>query len=424
MKGVILAAGNGIRLRPITETRPKPLIPVLCRPLISWHVDAMLRAGVEEILVVVHYMSEMIEERLSREFPRANIKYVRQEEPRGTGDAVLRALEYAKEGDELIIAYSDIFVKDWGIYSKLKEAGGPAVVGARVSDPRHYGVLVVDGGRLSHIVEKPQDPVPGLANAGIYKLRASDILENKDVGLSPRGELEFTDIVSRIAAKKEVKVLALAEGEWIDVGKPWHVIDANKMALSLLRGEIRGRIVGPVHITGEVYIDETAEILPFTTIEGPAYIGRNARIGPNARVRPWTVICDNSVVGFSVEVKESVLFENVYAHHLSYIGDSVICEGVNFGAGTITANLRFDERNVKMMVKDKLEDTGRKKLGAIVGGGVKTGVNVSIMPGVKIGSGSWIMPGTVVYRDVPPKSIYPGKAYEISGGKSPKTDER
>lgn len=410
MKGVILAAGNGIRLRPITETRPKPLIPVLCRPLISWHISAMLRAGVEEILLVVHYMSEMIEERVSREFPGANIKYIRQEEPRGTGDAVLRAMEHVGDEEELLIAYSDIFVRDWDIYSRVIGTEGPAIVGAEVSDPRNYGVLVAEGERLLHIMEKPEGPVSGLANAGIYKLRAGDIAENRDVGLSPRGELEFTDIVSRIAGKRRVRVLGLARGEWIDVGKPWHVIEANKMALSLLKGEIRGKVSGPVHIEGEVYVDEGAEIKPFTTIEGPAYIGRNAKVGPSARVRPWTVICDNSVVGFGVEVKESVLFENVHAHHLSYIGDSVICEDANFGAGTITANLRFDERTVKMMVKDKLEDTGRKKMGAIVGAGVRTGINVSIMPGVKIGSGSWIMPGTVVYRDVPPKSIYPGKA--------------
>jgi bifunctional UDP-N-acetylglucosamine pyrophosphorylase/glucosamine-1-phosphate N-acetyltransferase len=114
-----------------------------------------------------------------------------------------------------------------------------------------------------------------------------------------------------------------------------------------------------------------------------------------------------------VEVKESVLFENVHAHHLSYIGDSVICENVNLGAGTVLANLRHDGKPVKIMIKGVLEDTGRRKLGAIIGANSKTGVNVSVNPGVKIGSNSWILPGTVLYRDVPSNTIYPPQAHNI-----------
>jgi len=98
--------------------------------------------------------------------------------------------------------------------------------------------------------------------------------------------------------------------------------------------------------------------------------------------------------------------ENVHVAHLSYIGDSILCENVNFGAGTITANLRFDDKPVKMMIKDQLVSTGRRKLGAVVGGYVKTGINVSLMPGVKVGSYSWIAPGAVVYRDIPSKKFY------------------
>ncbi|MCC6024890.1 MAG: nucleotidyl transferase, partial [Desulfurococcaceae archaeon] len=196
-------------------------------------------------------------------------------------------------------------------------------------------------------------------------------------------------------------------GKWIDVGKPWHVIEANKIALEGVTTTIRGRIEDPVYIKGSVVIEEGAEIKPFTVIEGPAYIGKGAVIGPHAYIRPWSVICQNSRIGFSVEVKESVIMENVHASHLSYIGDSVICEGVNLGAGTILANLRLDEKSIKMTIKGVREDTGRVKLGGIIGAHVKTGVNVSIMPGVKIGSYSWILPGTVVYRDVPPKTIYP-----------------
>lgn len=405
-KAILLAAGNGVRLRPITETRPKPLIPVLCKPIIAWHVESLLKAGVEEIIVVVSYMREVIEEYLTKKYGNARFRFINQGEPRGTGDAVLKAVKDLGDED-VIIAYSDIYLANWRIYRTLAETNTPTIVGAEVDDPWNYGVLEMSDRFLRRIVEKPLNPSSKLINAGIYKLNVRDIVEHSDIGVSERGEIEFTDIVTKIASSKRVAVIGLERGQWLDIGRPWHVIEANKMALANMSGEIRGKVVQPVWITGNVYVDESAVIKPFTTIEGPAYIGREVHIGPNARIRPWTVICDKSVVGFSVEVKESVLFENVHAHHLSYIGDSIICENVNLGAGTITANLRFDGKTVKMLIRDRVEDTGRTKMGAVIGGGVKTGVNVSLMPGVKIGSGSWIRPGTVIYRDVPSRVIYP-----------------
>ncbi len=175
----------------------------------------------------------------------------------------------------------------------------------------------------------------------------------------------------------------------------------------LVKGsKFNGVIESNVSIKGNnIVIEDGALIRSGTYIEGPVYIGSGAVIGPNARIRPYSVICNDSVVGFSVEVKESLIMEHVHVSHLSYVGDSIICEGVNFGAGTITANLRFDDKPVKVTIKDRRVSTGRRKFGAIIGGCVKTGINVSLMPGVKVGSYSWIAPGAVVYEDVPPRSF-------------------
>ncbi len=406
LKAVVLAAGEGTRLRPITETRPKALIPVLCKPLLQWHIEALLRV-VEEVIVVVGYMSDLVVEHLeSSGLMSRSVRVVRQEKLLGTGDAVLVATRTLDPDDEVIITYSDVFLGDWRVLEEISRESGNIIVGVRVPSPRDYGVLYSDGGYLKYIAEKPEQPESDLVNAGLYKLRVKDILENSDVSLSPRGEVELTSIVNRVATRSPVRVYEYS-GKWIDVGKPWHVIEANKIALEGVTTTIKGRIEDPVYIKGSVVIEEGAEIKPFTVIEGPAYIGKGAVIGPHAYIRPWSVICQNSRIGFSVEVKESVIMENVHASHLSYIGDSVICEGVNLGAGTILANLRLDEKSIKMNIKGVREDTGRVKLGGTIGAHVKTGVNVSIMPGVKIGSYSWILPGTVVYRDVPSKTIYP-----------------
>jgi len=410
LKAIVLAAGEGSRLRPITETRPKALIPVLCKPLLQWHIEALFEVT-EEIIVVVGYMSDLVVKYLeSSGLNSGRIRVVKQERLLGTGDAVLEAIKVLDPDDDVIVTYSDVFIDNWGVFREISNIEGNVIVGVRVSNPRDYGVLVSEKSKLKYIVEKPEQPETNIVNAGLYKLRVRDIVENSNVPLSPRGELELTSIINNIAAKKPVRVYEYT-GKWIDVGKPWHVIEANKMALTNIATIIRGRIEGPVYIKGNIVIEEEAEIKPFTVIEGPAYIGKGAVIGPHAYIRPWSVICQNAKIGFSVEVKESVVMENVHASHLSYIGDSVVCEGVNLGAGTVLANLRFDEKPVKMLVKDILENTGRIKLGSIIGAHVRTGVNVSIMPGVKIGSYSWILPGSVVYRDVPQKTIYPPTQY-------------
>jgi len=407
LKAIVLAAGEGTRLRPVTETRPKALIPVLCKPILQWHIEALLEV-VEEIVVVTGYMSELVVESLeSTGLTSGRIKIVKQKDLLGTGHAVLEATKVLSLDDVVIVTYSDIFLEDWGVFVEISKIEDNVVVGVQVQNPQDYGVLVVNSERwLEQIIEKPELPQTNLVNAGIYKLSVRDIVENSDVQLSPRGELEFPSIVNNIVTKKPVRVFEYS-GKWIDVGKPWHIIEANKVALSRIKSTIKGKITEPVYVKGDVYIGEEAEVKPFTVIEGPAYIGRGAVIGPHAYIRPWSVICQNSKIGFSVEVKESVVMENVHASHLSYIGDSVVCEGVNLGAGTVIANLRFDEKPVKMNIKGTLESTGRVKMGSVIGAHVKTGVNVSIMPGVKIGSYSWIMPGVVVSRDVPSKVIYP-----------------
>jgi len=137
---------------------------------------------------------------------------------------------------------------------------------------------------------------------------------------------------------------------------------------------------------GKNYIDDSARILEYTVIEPPCYIGKNATIGPFAHIRPYTFIGDNCHIG-KPEIKASIILDNTNIGHHSYVGDSIIGKNCNLGAGATTANLRFDKKNVKITYHGKRIDSGRKKLGAIVGDNVELGINCSIMPGVKIGFG-------------------------------------
>ena len=410
MKAVILAAGKGKRLRPLTETRPKPLIPIMCKPLIDWHIEALLNTGsIDEIVIVASYMKEKLEEHIRDKWSNVKIRIVDQGEALGTGDAVVKGIEALKTRDRILIVYGDLFLGNWNIYRELVSNNKDMIVGVRVDNPREYGVLIRSNDIFKGVIEKPDNPPSNLVNAGIYFIDSRLIIENKDIEPSPRGELEFTDILNKIADKSEIHIYTINRENWIDIGRPWNLLEANKLALRKIKTRINGRIEQNVVIKGNVIVEKDAIIRSFTSIKGPAYIGKGAVIGPNARIRPYTSICEEARIGVSVEVKESIVFEHTHISHLGYVGDSIIGEHVNFGAGTITANLRFDDKPVKMIIKGKRVSSGRRKLGAVVGGYVKTGINVSLMPGIKIGSGSWIAPGAVVDHDVPAHSFYKWK---------------
>jgi bifunctional UDP-N-acetylglucosamine pyrophosphorylase/glucosamine-1-phosphate N-acetyltransferase len=151
-------------------------------------------------------------------------------------------------------------------------------------------------------------------------------------------------------------------------------------------------------------VAETARIRSGAYIEGPAFIDEEADVGPNCYIRPFTSIGKKVRIGNACEIKNSMIMDHTHIGHLSYVGDSIIGEGGNLGAGTITANYRLDAGTIKMMVKDKIVDSEKKKLGAILGDNVKTGINALLMPGIKVGKDSWIGPNLIVQRDLPPDS--------------------
>ncbi|BCS92050.1 Bifunctional protein GlmU [Metallosphaera sp. J1] len=396
MKVVLLAAGKGERLEPITHTRPKPFVPVLGETLIERNLKIVRRIVKDpEIFVVIpeEYPPEY-ESFFSR---LQGVNLVKQGERKGTGGALQYVPKFSN--DELLIFYGDIYTTSNSVERVVSEPGN-SMLGVEVPNPSEYGSLKMDeGGYLQGIVEKSPNPPSNVINGGIYKL-SSSILDLVDkLELSPRGEYEFTDAITTFARRSRIKVVK-SNDFWRDVGKPWDVIDINKVELDSIPGKIEGELEENVKLMGKVVIEEGAKILSGTRIEGPAYIGRNCVVGPNAFVRPYTVLVSNVKIGSFVEIKESVVMEGTKIPHLSYVGDSVISEDVNFGAGTLVANLRFDEKEVYMNIKGKRQGTGRKKMGTVVGGHVRTGINVSILPGIRIGAYAMIYPGAVVNRDV------------------------
>ena len=185
------------------------------------------------------------------------------------------------------------------------------------------------------------------------------------------------------------------------ISHSWDLIDVNSDIVGALTEDlISGTIRNGATIDGNVIIGEGTVILPGVYIEGNAFIGENCKIGPNCYIRGNTYIGNNCHIGQSVEIKNCLIMDKVNVGHLSYVGDSVICDKTNFGAGTTTANLRHDGKNMQSRVDGEMVDTGRRKMGVICGEDVHTGINTSIYPARKIWAGKSTLPGDIVRRDI------------------------
>jgi bifunctional N-acetylglucosamine-1-phosphate-uridyltransferase/glucosamine-1-phosphate-acetyltransferase GlmU-like protein len=181
---------------------------------------------------------------------------------------------------------------------------------------------------------------------------------------------------------------------------PWDILALNEKIVSQIsKNKIAGKVSEAAHIDGILELGEGSIVLPGVYIEGKVVIGKNCKIGPNCYIRGNTYIGDDCHIGQAVEIKNSLLMNKVSSGHLTYLGDSVVCSNTNLGAGTIVANLRHDGKNHKSMVNDELIDTGRRKMGVIIGDNVHTGIHCSIYSGRKIWPDVCTLPGSIIKKD-------------------------
>jgi len=396
MKAVIMAAGKSTRTYPLTLTRPKPLLKVMNKAILAHQLDA-LGGLVDQVAIVVGYKKELIEAAFGSAYKGIKLTYVEQTEQLGTGHAVLQCAGLIDEpflamnGDDLYAA-EDL--------RRLATAQQAALV-KRVSDPRLYGIYeVTDANRVVRLVEKPTEVFSDLANIGAYKFTPEVFAVLNDLSPTERGEIEVTCAVQALAETSDFRVVEVEE-YWLPIGYPWHLLDANEYFLdSFLEHRVDGDVSPFAHINGRVAIGDGTVVRSGVVIDGPVCIGRNCSIGPNCWLRPGTTLGNGCRVGQAVEVKNSILMDGASCPHLSYVGDSIVGENSNLGAGTVTANVRHDGGNVRSVVKDHAIDSGRRKLGAVIGDDVHTGVNTGIFPGRKLWPHTITYPGESIRRDV------------------------
>lgn len=390
---LILAAGEGTRMHPLTLTRPKPLLPVAGKPMIQWTIDSLNEAGIDDIHVLVGSNEEKVKAALGDD-----VGYIRQESATGTASAVGCAEESIS--GPFICVNGDVVVEDFlfkGLVETYKKKGTNVMTVTQARQPEHFGVVELDrDGNVLEITEKPAKPKSNYINAGVYAFEPSVFEYIKKTKKSKRGEYEITETLRMASCFGHVY-----DGYWLDVGKPWDLLDANAFHLKRMG---KGRLEGEVHpnavLEGEVNVGEDTVIRSGAYIIGPVTIGRDCVIGPSCFIRPHTSLGDDVHIGNAVEIKNSIVMSGTNVPHLSYVGDSIIGENCNFGAGTNVANLRFDDAEVKLNIRGERESSGRRKFGCVVGDNVKTGINVSIMPGKKVNPNKLIPPNFIVDKDI------------------------
>lgn len=397
MKAVILAAGEGKRMHPLTYTRPKVMLPIANRPIMEHLMLEMKKAGIQEFVFVVGYHGEKIREHFDKgEKWDVQIDYVMQRKQLGTAHAVKLAQRFVK--DKFLLANGDVLILAEDI-RRLLEGDYASLCLIEEDDTSGLGVVEVERSRVKRIHEKVAVPPSNLVNAGLYLLD-EDIFSAIDrTSESPRGEYELTDSL-QILLDENSEITWLKLSNWIDVSYPWDLLTANELLLANGETENLGTVEENVVLKGHISIGTDTLVRSNCYLVGPIRIGENCEIGPNCYIRPGTTIGNRCHIGSAVEIKNSIVMQGTKIPHHNYIGDSVLGEECNFGAGTKIANLRLDKQEITVANVA----TRRRKLGAIVGDGVQTGINASINVGSLIGNHTFIGPGATVAGIVLPNS--------------------
>lgn len=404
MQVILLAAGRSNRLNPIED---KNTINFLGDPLVLRRVKDLKNAGFNNIVVAAgtHNLSK-IKEILS---VFKDVKVSEQKDPEaGMAGAILSTLEFLKEDEIFILSTNDVF--EDRLFQEIKEKMSletdGIIVAKRVKKYFPGGYIKTKNKFLSEIIEKPGEgnEPSDLVNIVLHSYKHFSVfLEYLKVEKGDADDRYESALDKYI--KNSAKMLVLEyDGFWQAIKYPWHITNMMNYFLSKIEKKNKQvidpsvKIASTAIINGAVHIEKNVKILDNAIIQGPVYIGENCIIANNSLVRA-SMIGANSVVGYSTEIARSYLNQSIWTHS-NYIGDSVIDKNVSFGAGTVLGNLRFDEEEISVYIKNKKISSKTNKLGAIIGAGVRFGVNCSTSPGVKIGKNSFIGAGVLVDKDI------------------------
>ncbi len=394
MKAVVLAAGEGTRLRPFTVSRPKVMIPVGNRPILEYVVSALVDNGVRDIVLVVGYRKERIMSHFAdgKKFG-AKITYAVQEKQLGTAHALTVAKKHL-DGDFLVVA-GDNLIDGRAISDLVGCRRVPAILVTESETPSKYGVVLVENEKVVRIIEKPEAKIGNIISTGTYwfdKALLRAVEENVGYGV-----IGITQVLQSLIPMMGLSAVHTT-GRWIDAVYPWDLIGVNAAALTIRGQEIAGTIESGVTIKGNVSIGAGTRIRSGTYIEGPVTIGEGCDIGPSVTILPSTSVGNGVQIGSFSLVSNCLIMNNVDVGSHSHLSHSVLDDGVTISTGLAApAGMAFA----------KVEDEFFKleRVGALIGEATEMGAGVVISPGSIVGSGCRIGSEVRVTGNLENKSV-------------------
>ncbi|UCF13674.1 MAG: NTP transferase domain-containing protein [Thermoplasmatales archaeon] len=387
MKAVILAAGEGKRLRPFTETMPKVMLPVANKPVLEYVFDAVKNSGINEIINVVGYKKEVIMEYF-KNYEDIDITYVVQNKQLGTAHALLQAKKYINE--PFIVLSGDNIIDQSSISKLIKDKSKHSLLIKEHTHPSKYGVVFVKKSILKEIVEKPKGELGKFISTGIYKLPSSVFDDVEE--LTSQGVYALSSVIQSIVEKGE-NISTIIADSWMDIVYPWDLIHVNEAMIHSTSASVSGIIEKGVTMKGAISVGKNTTISSGCYIVGPVVIGEGCEIGPNACIFPSTTIGNNSVVQPFSEIRNSVLMNDVHIGSNSFISHSVIARG------SIMA-YNFSSMPGKATIEIEGEFKKLENIGTMIGENCTLGSSVIVEPGIIIGRRCEISPMKRIMKNV------------------------
>jgi len=394
LKAVVLAAGEGTRLRPFTVSRPKVMIPVGNKPILEYVIGALVANGLRDIVLVVGYRKERIVSHFQdgKKFG-ARITYAVQEKQLGTAHALSVASQFI-DGDCMVVA-GDNLIDGRTVADLLQNCRIPAVLVTESEIPSKYGVVQVEGERVSSLVEKPERRIGNVISTGMYCLN-QELLRQIEEGVAA-GLPGITHILQALVSKVRVSAVQTT-GKWIDAVYPWDIIQVNAAALSVQGQEVSGTVESGATIKGHVSVGSGTRIRSGCYIEGPVVIGEGCDIGPNVTILPSTSIGNGVQIEPYTYISNSVIMNNVHIGSHTHLSRSVLDDGARAATGLMSpsgpAYAKVDEEFFKL-----------ENVGLLVGEDSVIGAGVVTAPGTIVGAGCRIGNGVRVAGSLENKSV-------------------
>jgi UDP-N-acetylglucosamine diphosphorylase/glucosamine-1-phosphate N-acetyltransferase len=403
MKAIILAAGEGLRCRPLTLTRSKVMLPIANRPILEHVIDSLEENGITDIILVVGYKKERIMDYFEDGLNfGVKIKYVEQKAQLGTAHAIEQAKNLIGPEDlEFLVLNGDNLVEPKTIADLLNNCEGDAsLLTVRMEETAGYGVVLEERKRVTKILEKRPGDLSRIVNTGIYVFTPQVFETIEKTPISEKGEYAITDTLQLMIDEGKIVTSVPTESKWLDAVHAWDLLKANAIVLNSARNlKIEGEVEKGVVISGKVAIGKNTRVRSGTYIVGPVVIGENCDIGPNVVILPSTTIGDNVSIRSFTEIQNSIIMNDCRIYSHGQISNSIIGSNNTIGSGFVVE----EKEGLSIIINGTIHRA--PKLGTIFGDDNRIGNSILVKAGVTVAVDCQVESGNTIYKDLSRHSV-------------------